>query len=311
MPENRPIVFESPGLRDPRGSRLQEHPMALTLRPATPADAPAAGAICYHAFKTISEQHNFPPDFPSVEAAVGALTMLLAHPAVYGVIAESEGRIVGSNFLWLDGPIASIGPITVDPAAQNASIGRRLMEHVIAHARQRGSAGIRLVQAAFHNRSLSLYAKLGLNIHEPLALMQGPSINRPVVGFTVRTAAPADLDACNALCTRIHGHDRPGELRFAVAQKAATVVEHDHRIVGYATGIGFFGHAIAESNEGLQALIAAAPAFAGPGFLLPTRNSDLLRWCLAHNLRVIQPMTLMAMGLYNEPAGVFLPSICC
>lgn len=73
--------------------------------------------------------------------------------------------------------------------------------------------------------------------------------------------------------------------------------------------IGFFGHAIGEGNEDLKALIGAAPSFLGPGFLLPTRNSELLRWCLSKGLRVVQPMTLMSLGLYSEPAGAFLPSI--
>ncbi len=56
-------------------------------------------------------------------------------------------------------------------------------------------------------------------------------------------------------------------------------------------------------------MIAAAESFAGPGILVPVRNADLFRWCLANGLRVTQPMTLMSLGLYNEPAGAFLPSI--
>jgi hypothetical protein len=66
---------------------------------------------------------------------------------------------------------------------------------------------------------------------------------------------------------------------------------------------------VGESNAELKMLIGAAPAFAGPGFLLPTRNGELFRWCLAHDLRVVQPMTLMSLGLYSEPQGAFLPSI--
>jgi hypothetical protein len=73
--------------------------------------------------------------------------------------------------------------------------------------------------------------------------------------------------------------------------------------------MGFFGHAIGETNEELKALIGAAPEFLGPGFLLPTRNAELFRWCLEHGLRVVQPMTLMSIGLYNEPAGAFLASV--
>ena len=33
------------------------------------------------------------------------------------------------------------------------------------------------------------------------------------------------------------------------------------------------------------------------------------RWCLSNGLRVVQPMTLMSAGLYNEPAGAWSPSI--
>ncbi|HMP83599.1 MAG TPA: GNAT family N-acetyltransferase, partial [Verrucomicrobiota bacterium] len=62
-------------------------------------------------------------------------------------------------------------------------------------------------------------------------------------------------------------------------------------------------------NDDLKALIAAAGEIGGPGFLLPTRNGDVFRWCLSQGLRVTQPMTLMSHGLYNEPRGAFLPSI--
>jgi Plasmid pRiA4b ORF-3-like protein len=40
-----------------------------------------------------------------------------------------------------------------------------------------------------------------------------------------------------------------------------------------------------------------------------TRHSDLFRWCLENGLRVVEPMTLMTSGLYNEPAGAYLPSV--
>jgi hypothetical protein len=58
-----------------------------------------------------------------------------------------------------------------------------------------------------------------------------------------------------------------------------------------------------------KALLAAAMSFPGPGFLLPIRNTKLFRWCLEHGLRVVQPMTLMSVGPYQEPKGEFLPSI--
>jgi predicted N-acetyltransferase YhbS len=284
-------------------------PMNVTLRPGHPEDATICGAICYEAFKTIATQHNFPPDFPSPAVATELLSGLLAHPGVYAVVAEMDGRVVGSNFVDERSTVAGIGPITVDPALQNRAVGRLLMQHVLDRVAQRRVPGVRLVQAAYHNRSLSLYAKLGFMAREPLSTMQGAPLAVRMPGYTVRPATAGDLDACNQVCVRVHGHDRNGELREAITQGTATIVEHGDRITGYATSIAFFGHAVGETNAELQALIGAAPAFPGPGFLLPTRNGKLFRWCLDHGLHVVQPMTLMSVGLYNEPAGAFLPSV--
>lgn len=283
--------------------------MNITLRRGTTEDADTCGVICYEAFRAIADQHNFPHDFPNPEAAIGLMTMLLARPDAYAIVAEVDGKIVGSNVLWENAVIAGVGPITVDPAVQNAAAGRLMMEDVLRRARERRFVGVRLVQSAYHNRSLSLYTKLGFDAREPLSVLQGPALGLRVAGYDVRPATAADAEACNQLCRRIHGFERGQDLLDAIKEGTATVVEHNDRITGYATMVGFFGHAVGESNEELQALIGAAPAFPGPGLLLPTRNSELLRWCLGKGLRVIQPLTLMSTGLYNEPAGAFLPSI--
>ena len=283
--------------------------MTFQLREAKPADAEAAGRICYEAFTAISTEHGFPPDLPSPDLGIGLLSASIAHPRIYVVVAERDGEIIGSNVLDERSTIAGIGPITVAPGTQNSGAGRELMLHVMERATARGRPGTRLVQAAFHNRSLSLYTKLGFDTREPLSCMQGSPIGREVPGYTVRPATQADADACNSLCRRIHGHDRGGELSDAIVQGLARLVERDGRITGYATLIAYFGHAVGESNDDLKALISAAPEFLGPGFLLPTRNAELFRWCLAHGLRVVQPMTLMTVGLYNEPSGAYLTSI--
>ena len=281
----------------------------VVLRPGTLDDAEPCGVICYEAFRTISEQHNFPPDFPSPEPAVGLLSMLLSRNDVYSVVAEIDGKIAGSNVLWEQTLGAGIGPITVDPKVQNSTVGTRLMLDVLRRAEERGFASVRLVQAAFHNRSLALYTKLGFDTREPLSLMNGPALKSEIPGHVVRAANENDREACNALCFRVHGHDRNVEVADAINEGRASVVEQDGRIAGYTTGVNFLGHTVAESNEDLKALIGAVTEFQGPGFLLPTRNSDVFRWCLEKGLRVVLPMTLMSKGLYNEPRGAFLPSI--
>jgi GNAT superfamily N-acetyltransferase len=281
----------------------------LRLRAGRFEDAETCGSICYGAFKAIADQHNFPPDFPSPEIAVGLVASLLSRGDIYSAVAEVDGRVVGSNFLWENGAIAGVGPITIDPSAQNVAVGRRLMEEVLRRAKERNLAGVRLVQAVYHNRSLSLYTKLGFDVREPLSNLQGPAIEEQIPGYPVRSATEEDLDTCNKMSLKVHGHHRGPELFEAISQGTANVVEHDGRITGYTTAVGFFGHTVGESNEVLKALIGAAPEFPGPGFLLPTRNTSLLRWCLERGLRIVQPMTLMSVGLYNEPAGAFMPSV--
>jgi predicted N-acetyltransferase YhbS len=283
--------------------------MDVRLRPGTAEDAAACGQICYDAFSAIAGKHNFPADFPSAEVASELLSGFLSHPGFYSVIAESAGRIAGSNFLDERNSIAGIGPITVDPHIQNQTIGRRLMEDVLERVADKRLPGARLLQAAYHGRSLALYSKLGFVVREPLSTLQGtpPKVSPP--GHRVRPATLEDLPHCNRLCVRVHGHDRGGELSDAISQGTARVVEHEGRIVGYTTIIAFFGHSVGETNDAVKALIAAAEVYPGPGFHVPTRNAELFRWCLDNGLRVVQPMTLMSIGLYNEPAAAYLPSI--
>ncbi|HEX4673811.1 MAG TPA: GNAT family N-acetyltransferase [Steroidobacteraceae bacterium] len=209
--------------------------MAIHLRRGNSTDAAAVGEICYHAFTALAEAHNFLPDFPSPEAAAGMLSGLISHPGVFDIVAEIDGKVVGSNFLDERNPISGLGPITVDPGAQNDGAGRALMDAAM--------------------------------------------------------------------------RDRGGELADAVTQGTALVVERPGRITGYSTSVGFVGQTVGESNDDIKALIGAAESFIGPGFLVPTRNGELLRWCLGEKLRITQTMTLMTIGLYNQPDGGWLPSV--
>ena len=283
--------------------------MNATLRLGKPDDAEACGTICFEAFKSIAEEHNFPSGTPSAQIAVARFAKLLSHPGYYVAVAELNGRVVGSNVLDERSEIAGLGPTTVDPAVQNRMVGRQLMDAVLQRTAERRFPGVRLVQAAHQGRSLSLYTKLGFEVRELLVTLQGPPLALRVPGHIVRQATEDDFQSCNALCRHVHGHDRSGELIDAIRDGTATVVEREERLTGYATEIGYPGHAVGESNMDIKALIASATKFVGPGFLLPARNAELFRWCLENKLRVVQPMTLMSLGLYNAPHGSFLPSV--
>jgi GNAT superfamily N-acetyltransferase len=283
--------------------------MDVTLRGAGPADTQDCGRICYEAFATTAVSHGFPPDFPSVDVATGLVRGLIDHPGIYGVVAERDGRVVGSLFMDERSTISAIGPISIDPAAQDHGVGRALVIDALDRAAGQRVPGVRLVQIAYHNRSLSLYAKLGFDVRESFVAMYGEPLGLAVPGYAVRAATEADEAACNALCIRVHGHDRAGEVRDALADGGARVVEHLGRITGYTTGIAYFTHSIAETNDDLQALIGAAEQFGGPGFLVPLGNGPLFRWCLAHGLQVFFQVNLMSTGIYQEPKGAYLASV--
>jgi len=280
-----------------------------TLRPATAEDAETCGRICYDAFCAINDQHRFPHDFRSVDDAIELVSTLINHPGFYSLVAERDGRIIGSNFLDERAKVVGVGPISVDPAIQNQGVGRRLMQAVIDRAAKRGAPSVRLCQSTFHRRSLCLYTTLGFRTRELLSCMNGSPLMQALPGYDVRAAAPADLSACNAVCLDVHGFERGGELAEAIDRGTAKVVERDGRITGYATEIDFLAHSVAKSNGDLIALIAAAAEITGPGFLLPTGNQEVFAWCLANGLRLQYPMTYMTTGLYSEPVGAYLPGV--
>jgi predicted N-acetyltransferase YhbS len=290
--------------------QLAAQPMTdLIVRDATAEDAERCGRMFYDAFESIAERHNFPIEAISPEFTQFKASELLSSDGFVSFVAERDGEVLGSAFVDERAAIAGIGPVSVDPAAQDAGIGRALMEAALRRERERGVAGVRLVQTAYHYRSLSLYAKLGFVIREPLSVLQGtlPEIKTP--GRGVRLAREEDVAACGSLCMQVHGHDRNRELKDAIAAGTAHVVERPEGISGYATGFGYGWHAVAETNEDLIALLAGAEGFMGLGFLAPSRNAELLRWGLNHGLRIVQQSTLMTIGLYNGPAGAYLPSI--
>jgi GNAT superfamily N-acetyltransferase len=281
----------------------------LVMREATGEDADTCAAIFYAAFESIASRHAFPVEPASPEFTRFHIGTMLATPGIAGLVAERDGEVIASAFADERGAVAGIGPVTVSPSAQNAGVGRALMQTLLRRERARGAAGVRLVQTTYHYRSLSLYAKLGFTVREPLSVLQGapPALRYP--GRSVRRALAADVAECDQVCTRVHGHDRGAELRSAITAGTARVVQRPDRISGYATGFGYGWHAVAETNDDMIALLSSAEAFMGLGVIVPSRNAELLAWCLSHGLSLVQQSTLMTLGLYSEPAGAWLPSI--
>jgi GNAT superfamily N-acetyltransferase len=300
-------------MADTTKSTATDGEMAVAVRDIEPADGDECARIVYEAFGGLHDYHQFPRDFPTLEAAAQLTSNFIAHPAIWGVVAEADGRILGSNFLDERGPITGVGPITVDPKTQGHGVGRRLMEAVMERGAR--ARGIRLFQDSFNMQSLSLYASLGFEVKEPAVVMSGTPRSGLPAGIEVRPLEDSDLEQCERLCLAIHGFERTNELRDALAIPifSPSVALRDGRITAYATTLTVFpaAYAVAETEEDMRALITGSLAAGDEpaSFLLPTRQAGLFRWCLSEGLRPVKPMTYMTIGEYRDPDGCWIPSV--
>lgn len=282
---------------------------AVVLRQFEQRDIAPCGGICYEAFRAIAQRHGFPPDLPSPEVGVAIMETLYDDPGFYGIVVERGGTVLGSSWLDERNAVSGIGPVTIDPAAQDGGLGRRLMEATIERSDARGFSSVRLVQAAYHARSLSLYTKLGFASRGELVVMDDPAEDSSLSGYAIRPLRVEDLRACNDICTSVLGFHRGAELAAAGAARTAFVAERDGAIRAYTSGLGYFGHSAGQTTEAICALLTEAPRLPSLGVLVPARNYQLFRWCLDHGMRVVETMTLMCRGLYQDPSGAYLPSI--
>jgi len=289
--------------------------LSLTIRPIEQNDVESCGKIGYEAHKTISSAHGYPCEQPSEEFGIGLIRMLLGNPNSWGVLAERQGKILGSVFLheFPPSPVAVIGPLTVHPTAEGGGIGRKLMNAAVIQAHKRNHDQIRLVQSPSHIRSFVLYTRCGFTLREPLFLMQGQSLKSEINHASNRSARLVlnnnDISMCNELCKSAYGFSRDLELHQAIDQGVVLMTEQDGAVTGYAAGIGILCHAVAKSNDDLKTLIANASTILGPGFLVPGRNHEIINWLLENRFQIGWPANLMTIGPYQEPRLPFLPSL--
>ena len=250
--------------------------MSRKIREMRDEDVQTCATICFNAFGKIAREHNFRLDFPTLESALGLTGSLFNNPQSYSVVAELDGRVIGSNHLWEFNSIRGVGPITVDPDVQSKGTGRSLMQAVIDRGSQ--ADGIRLVQDSFNATSLSLYTSLGFDVKEPLVVIEGKPKSRPSGEFEVRRINPEDYDPCGELYRRLHGFDRINEHKFIAGMLPSFVGVRNSEVVAYATAPGFWplNHAVAKTEDDMRALLTGAGDLTGEplSFLLPIRNAS-------------------------------------
>ncbi len=284
--------------------------MSLELVPVRPEHVSELGRICYEAFKDISDRHGFPSDFSSAAFGRQVMGMLVRREDSYGVVAMVDGQPAGSNFLLASDEVGGLGPITVEVPLQGQGIGRALMQNVIDYARESGIERVRLLQDAFNMSSLSLYASLGFDVKEPVANMQPLPATQP--DSTVRPVTEADLPIIEEMSRRIYRVSRRDEVAaFLRSPFTPFLRERNGRVSGYFT-LGIVGHGVSETEDDLVALVGEATRRAPPEMarlLCPLIEGGLYRRLLQAGCRTIKVMNLMALGPYQPPDGVWMPSV--
>jgi predicted N-acetyltransferase YhbS len=285
-------------------------PAGVQLIPAEVQHVSELGRICYEAFKDIADRHGFTPDFPSVQYARRVIGMVVERKDFYGVAAIVNGELAGSNYISFTDPVAGVGPITVDCAFQGRDLGRALMQDVIDHARRNNIARVRLLQDAFNTASISLYASLGFDVKHAVAEIL---LNAAVrADATVRPVQEGDIEALDALCQKNYKTSRRNELAAAVRSGLSPVLrERGGKFSGYLIP-GIFGHGVAETPDDAVALATQAARLIPherARSLCPLDDGPLFRAFLKAGCRTVKMMNLMALGPYEEPDSVWMPSI--
>lgn len=220
--------------------------MVPHIRPAVEADADGVGRIMHDAFQGIAEAHGFHPDLQTVEEAASVAAMFIASPTIFGVVAEHDGQIIGSNFLAEGDPVRTVVTLTIEPRFQGGGVGRMLMEAVLERARS--AASVRLVADAFNTRSVPLYASMGFEVKEPLLVMRGTPRSRPASGYVTRPLTADDVAVCENLANKFYGTVRTSELRDAIKFFKLFAAEKYGAIRAYLTSAGLWlaNHGVAK-----------------------------------------------------------------
>lgn len=290
---------------------FSDNKMKAHIRLAIPADVEACGHIIFESFKEVSEQHNFPNDFPSLITTTQLARLFIMDNSVFSIVAEIDGSVIGCNFLQEGHPMRSIGPTCVAPDLQSRGIGRQLMEKILDRAK--GSLGIRLIQETLNLASLSLFTSLGFDIKDSLYLIKGRPTTRIISnGFDVHPLALEEVELCKKVCLEVCGFERTQDIENAIKTSFPFVALRGNRLISYSSSMTMWmtNHCVAKTEEDMKTLIVGIGKLTSEplSFLLPVRHANLLRWCIKEDFRICKPFTLMSMGKYFEPNGVYFPS---
>jgi predicted N-acetyltransferase YhbS len=239
----------------------------VTIRPLTLSDVDAVAEADFAAFQDAALRRGTTANVRAVRDSRARLRWLLEVDPLGGFVAQDGDRLVGHGWAHVRGPIATVGPIAVEPSSQRRGVGRDLLAHCLQ------AAGSRVMQVRLVHESADLVAlrcclTAGFRIVAPmleLALDPATVVTMPTVptGVTLRPAVEQDVRRIVARDARPFGTPRQQDVERLVRRGCGVVADRGAALAGYGLGwAGQVGSAAGDDPEIVLAVLATLTGLA-------------------------------------------------
>lgn len=206
----------------------------VTLRPATRADADECVRVQLAAFADLDRRRHEPEEQVSEvqrTRARGRIEHFVEHDPEGSWVAVADGAIVGCAFALKRDRLWGLSLLVVDPAAQSAGAGRRLIDATLRYAEGCDRA---IVQSSSDARAIRTYATSGFELYPQVTAKGRPSMAAAPPSVTrVRIGTTQDLAFADGIDHRVRGAGR-GPDHAWIAGFAPMYVVDDADGQGYA-----------------------------------------------------------------------------
>ncbi len=208
-------------------------------------------------------------------------------------VAERDGQTIGVVQALRRERLWCLSLLAVDPRAQSAGAGRRLLERALARAAP-GDAG--LIVGSNDPRALRLYGLAGFSL-KPTLQSEGALDRRalPRPSGAIREAGAADLDELAAISRELRGAPHTRELQYAMDEGARLLRLADAGYAAVVPGHGLWMLA-ARDEATASALLWHALELAGE------TERPAIRWITAEQRWAVEVVLKAGLSLSSYGA---------
>ncbi len=180
----------------------------------------------------------------------------ITHPTCFPLVAEADGRVVGTGVATVNGRVGWVGAIFVAEDRRRTGLGTALSRAVVEELERQGCVTQVLIAT---NEGRPIYERLGFTVHARYVLETAPDAAAAPDDGTVRPYAPGDIDAIADLDLRATGEDRSAILRaFASPETGLVALRRDGTVGAFVMRASWGGRALIASDPDLAVALLDA-----------------------------------------------------